>query len=107
MALLYIMGAQLYLSKDNKEKALEFLKKYVDLCVDEFFPLYPHGDEHYDAIDEWLLSQSLGSSLPRNEDVIKQSMLNDVLLGAQFAALADEPAYQKLVKKMKAFVEGS
>ncbi len=105
--LLYALGAHMYMSTGNKDKAIEMLNKYVDVCINSFFPLNLHGDSYFDRIDSWFAEQALGSAAPRNEKVIKESMLNDVLMNPAFVTLAEEPGYKNLVERLKNFVGGN
>jgi transcriptional regulator with XRE-family HTH domain/phosphopantetheinyl transferase (holo-ACP synthase) len=107
MVLLYALGAQLFLSGGNKEKAIEFLNRYVDLCVNGFFPFSLHGDSHFDKIDTWFSELDLGNASPRSESVIKQSMMRDILLNPAFAALTEEPGYKRVVEKLRNFMGGN
>jgi transcriptional regulator with XRE-family HTH domain len=100
---LYTLGAQLFLAQDEKDSALKYLNKYVDVCVSGFFPFTIHGDSHFDLIDDWVSELTLGSAPPRSESVIKQSMLHDVLLSPAFSPLTEEPVYQKLLQKLRDF----
>jgi hypothetical protein len=103
MVLIYAIGAQLYLSSGNKEKTIEFLNRYVDLCVNGFFPFTMHGDSHFNKIDAWFSELDLGNTSPRSESVIKQSMLRDILLNPAFGSLAKEPSYKRLVERLRNF----
>ncbi|MDR1537367.1 MAG: helix-turn-helix domain-containing protein [Clostridiales bacterium] len=107
MALLYALGAQVFLAGGSKEKSIEFLNRYVDVCVNGFFPFTLHGDSHFDKIDDFFSELNLGSASPRSESVIKQSMMRDILLNPSFSALAEEPGYNLAVEKLRNFIGGS
>jgi transcriptional regulator with XRE-family HTH domain len=104
MVLLYALGAQLFLAGGDKEKAVELLDRYVNLCVNGFFPFALHGDSHFDKVEAWLSELALGNASPRSESVIKQSMMRDILLNPAFAALAEEPGYKRVVEKLRDFM---
>jgi hypothetical protein len=106
MALLYALGAQVYLAGGNKEKSIEFLNRYVDLCVYGFFPFTMHGDSHFDRVDAWFAELDLGNASPRSESVIKQSMMRDILMNPAFSAIAQEPGYKRVVEKLRNFTGG-
>jgi len=96
MAQLYVFGARIFLLAGKPEEAVATLKKYVDVCVCGFFPPKPRGDAFFDKIDNWLNANT--DSVPRSDVIIKESMLNDVLLDPVFESLRELPEYVKLVK---------
>ncbi len=105
--LLYAFGANMYCIAGNKEKAVEMLNKYADFCVNRFFPITLHGDSYFDKMGAWLEELALGTAAPRDEKVIKESMLNDVLMNPSFESLADEAGYKSAVQKLKNFIGGN
>jgi transcriptional regulator with XRE-family HTH domain len=107
MVLLYALGAQLFVAEGDKEKAVELLDRYVDLCVNGFFPFTMHGDSHFDKVDAWFSELALGNASPRSESVIKQSMMRDILLNPALETLAEEPGYKRVVEKLRDFVGGN
>lgn len=106
VSLLYISGAHMYLVSGNSEKAMDMLERYVDVCVRNFFPYQLRGDSFFDSIDSWLSDLDLGSTAPRSEKLIKESMMHDVLMNPVFASLSKEPRYQSITQKLKGFIEG-
>ncbi|GHV32392.1 transcriptional regulator [Clostridia bacterium] len=105
MLLLYALGAQLFLAGGNKEKAIDLLNRYVDVCG--IFTFAMHGDSHFDKIDAWFSELDLGNAAPRSESVIKQSMMHDILLNPMFSSLAEEPGYKRVVEKMRELIGGN
>ena len=105
MALLYILGAQMYQSGGFQDKAIELLSKYVDVCIHGFFPVALHGDDFFDRIDSWLSEYS--ETVPRSEAVIKESMMKDVLQSPMFEGLWEHSKYIKIVQKLKVFMGGN
>ncbi|TEB06014.1 HTH-type transcriptional regulator Xre [Pelotomaculum schinkii] len=101
MAQIYFTAAQVYSLQGNAEKALDMLRKYADICTMGFFPYSLHGDSFFDAIDVWFADFDLGADAPRNEKVIKESMLQAVLSNPAFAALAKEPRYKSIIETLK------
>lgn len=101
MAQTYYIAAQVYISQGDAEKSLDMLQQYADICTRGFFPFSLHGDSFFDAIDGWLADFDLGTGPPRNEKVIKASMLQGVLSNPAFAALAEQPRYQTILEALK------
>ena len=105
VALLYAIGAKAYCVNGYSEKAIDMLDKYVEVCIKSFFPYTMHGDSFFDSIDSWLLDLDLGVTAPRSEKVIKESMVQDVLMNPAFTSLAGEPRYKRIVDKLKSNLE--
>lgn len=100
----YLIGANLYCKHGHIEQALELLKKYADVCIKTFFPFKLRGDLFFTDIEQWLDSCEIGSSLPRDERLVKQSMLWGLFAYPSFAALSDEPQYKRIVKMLTDFM---
>jgi hypothetical protein len=103
MVMLYATGAQVFQAAGKDEDALDALEKYVDVCVHGFFPFELRGDAFFDRIDPWL--QANAGAMPRSEMVVKESMLNDVLLNPAFDSLRDNPRFTKLIRVLHDFIE--
>lgn len=101
MVQIYYTAAQVYSLQGNAEKSLDMLQKYADICTKGFFPCKLHGDSFFDAIDGWFADFDLGADAPRNEKVIKESMLQSVLANPAFAALAEKPRYKSIIGALK------
>lgn len=99
----YLIGANLYCKHGHLEKALDWLEKYTDLCVKEFFPFKLRGDSFFTAVDGWLDSCEIGSSLPRDEKLVKQSMLQGLTAFPSFAALSEDLKFQRIVRRLTDF----
>jgi hypothetical protein len=102
MALTYLAAAQALCMNQMQEEALGMLTKYLDLCVNRFFPYSLHGDRFFDSINEWFDCFDLGAQAPRDEKVIKASMLAGVRDQPAFASLRDYPQYKNIVKALEA-----
>jgi len=72
---IYLVAAQGYVGYHDYEAAMDMIQLYADMCTDNFFPLTLHGNEFFDSIDDWIAEFELGKETPRDEKVIKQSML--------------------------------
>ena len=101
MAQIYLSAAQVYSLQGNTEKSLDMLQKYAKICTTGFFPFSLHGDSFFDAIEGWFAEFDLGTSPPRNEKVIKESMLQGVLSNPAFAAFAEQPRYKSIIETLK------
>ena len=100
MIMLYILGAQMYQLGNRPEKALELLGKYVDVCVNGFFPFKVNGDEFFDKLDAAIARDDDPQFQPRDEASVKESMLQE-LQSSVFQPLQDKPEYTRLIEKLK------
>jgi transcriptional regulator with XRE-family HTH domain len=104
MALLYAAGAHMNVLAGKDQEALGMLEKYVDVCCEGFFPYAINGDEFFGEIGDWL--KKMASFMPRSESVVKESMLNDVLMSQTFGGLRAYPAFERLACRLKALIGG-
>lgn len=103
----YITAAQGYMSFGNREKALDLLEEYEKLVTGNIYPLRLHGDRFFNLLDDWLENTlALGSDLPRDEKLIRQSMTEAVSNNPAFAAFENEPRFQNLINRLKKNEEG-
>ncbi len=98
---LYLAAAQGYTMQGNVEKALNMLSKYADICTSNFFPLSLHGDDFFDCIDEWFSHLDLGAPPPRDEKLVKESMIQAIMANPVFSALSEQPKFKSIIKTMK------
>ncbi|MGB4661084.1 MAG: helix-turn-helix transcriptional regulator [Mobilitalea sp.] len=97
---IYLVAAQGYVGHQDYEAAMDMLQLYADMCTENFFPLTLHGNEFFDSIDDWIAEFELGKETPREEKVIKQSMLE----GAKspvYEPLKELARYKSIIGNMK------
>ncbi len=104
---LYYAAAQGYAMQGNNEKSLNMLSKYADICTSNFFPLLLHGDDFFDCIDEWFNDFDLGSKPPRDEKVVKDSMIQGIISNPSFSVLSEHPKYKRIIETMKLKLGGN
>lgn len=97
----YLTMAQGWMALGEKEKALEVLERYAELAGADIYPLHLRGDEFFDLLDEWLEENlSLGEDLPRDESVIRRSMMQAVSENPVFAELKEEPRFRRITGRL-------
>ncbi|MDR2547737.1 MAG: helix-turn-helix transcriptional regulator [Lachnospiraceae bacterium] len=96
----YLLGAEIYCRQGMYEKTFEFLELYTDLCLTFTFPLKIKGDSFFSAVDNWLESSELGSTIPYNEKMLKQRMIESMLALPSLSVLHDQPRYLALLQKL-------
>ncbi|MDW0108676.1 helix-turn-helix domain-containing protein [Sporosarcina aquimarina] len=72
----YISVAQSAAIEHNRELLYNYLTKYVDVCIRHLWPIELRGDDYFDLLDEWLEQLDLGKTALRNDELIKQSILD-------------------------------
>ncbi len=98
---IYFAAAQGYTMFGKDEKALDMLDKYCNICTTNFFPYSLHGDEFFDSINEWFNEFDLGTRSPRDEKLIKESMIQSITVNPVFVSLAEDARYKVILETMK------
>ena len=101
MALTYLNGAYVYVVKGEEDRSLDMLQKYMDLCINGFFPYTLHGDSYFSELDSWFEEFDLGSQAPRSEEVIKESMIQGIVGNPAFANLLDHPRCKNMIRDLE------
>ena len=94
-----LAGAQAFAGLSMTDDALRMLRRYVALCAHFHFTLA--GDGYFDAIGPWLKGLDLGSEAPRDERLIRESILAAVTQNPAFAAMADDVRFRALIEALK------
>ncbi|NBH14108.1 XRE family transcriptional regulator [Lachnospiraceae bacterium] len=98
----YYSMAQEYLKHKEKEKALDTLELYVKLAVSDIYPLKLKGDSYFTLLDGWLEENlPLGCSLPREETLVRKSMITALTKNPAFHQLFEEKRFQDIVRILK------
>lgn len=86
-------------STTDSERCRTYLTKYVNVATTYLFPIVLKGDAYFDLVDEWLeQSLDLGAQALRNEDMIKQSLIQS-LQAPHFAHYDWLPALQQRLEE--------
>ncbi|HBL84242.1 MAG: transcriptional regulator [Clostridiales bacterium GWF2_38_85] len=101
MLQMYLVAAQAYVIQEETEKALNMLTRYADVCDMFSKSLYLHGDSFFDCIESWFNEFDLGTEAPRDQKIVKQSMLQAVEANPTFQSLAETPRYKSIIQKLK------
>ena len=99
----HVTFAMAFAMAGDTQRALDCLEDYVRACRLLEFPLKLHGDAFFDRIDDWLEDMNdMGVDAPRDEALIKQSMLASIVANPAFATLADDPRFKRIIKNLEA-----
>ena len=101
LAKFHILAAQGYMTLGNKNRALEILEEYTELVTGDIYPLQLKGDDCFNLIEEWFDEFDLGTALPRDEKIVRQSMVDGVINNTAFATLIDEHRFQRIARKLQ------
>jgi transcriptional regulator with XRE-family HTH domain len=103
----YFAAAQGFAIQDNTERAIDMLDKYATTCTSNFFPFSLHGDEFFDCVDEWFNEFDLGIEAPRDEKLIKQSIIQSIITNPAFDKLTKIPRYNRIIETLKIKLGGN
>jgi len=99
---LYLSGAQGFITLGEEEKALDLLEQYAKLVTDNIYPLRLQGDSYFYLLGDWLeASLTLGCDLPRDETLVRKSMIEAVTDNPTFLPLAQNPHFQNILHCLK------
>ena len=98
---LYLVAAQGYASFGDINKVLEILGKYKTLVMGDIYPLKLKGDAYFNLLEEWIDELDLGNALPRDEKIVRQSMVDGIAKNPAFASLENNKEYQIIVDQSK------
>ena len=102
-AAIHLMFATAYVMGGNAERALDCLDDYERAVRCLEFPLELHGDAFFDKAQAWLEDVNIiGTSGPREDTLVRKSLVESVSANPAFAVLADEPRFKRIVKSLEA-----
>jgi len=96
---LYYWGARMYQAAGDSEKSIEALRKYVDVCVNGYFPLTIRGDSFFSKIDSWVAK--MDSTLTMHNDSTIKEMMKEAMFDPAFDTLRENQEFISLAKKLK------
>ncbi len=97
----YLLSAQGYAMLGNTNKAIEILEDYTELVLGDIYPLKLKGDDYFNLIDDWFDELDLGTALPRDEKIVRQSMVEGVVHNPVFTSLTDDFRFQRITEKLQ------
>lgn len=100
-----LSAAQQYVTLGEKQKALEYLKLYEEICNEMTFPLRLGKDDFFDAIDGWFQKVNIDIIALREEKLIRQSMVAALTENPVLNSLGDERDYKLIISKLKERME--
>lgn len=107
MLQVYLAGAQGYAMQKNPEKSIDLLERYTSLCTSGTDSFTLHGDDFFDSLDGWFAGFDLGTHAPRDEKLIRGSILQAVEQNPVFGAFSENPRYRNILSKLKQIQGGN
>ncbi len=99
---LHLIFASAYAGAGNTDKAIECLERYARICLSAKFPMTLHGDNFFDKVQPLFDELGTGDGAPRDEALIKQSMIQGVAANPAFDSLTDDGRFKRIVKDLEA-----
>ncbi len=96
----YLNFAVAFAAQNDTERALSALQKYCDLAAGISYPVTLHGDGFFDKIDGWLSKLNLGIHAPRDDQTVKQGIVQCVADNPAFQHLSENLKYKHIVEKL-------
>lgn len=101
-AAIYLSFAMAYMMCDNADLALGCLDGYVRAVRTLSFPIELHGDDFFDKTQSWLEEvNDIGTSAPRDDALVKKSLVESVAANPAFEPLSDDPRFKRIVESLR------
>lgn len=98
----YISAAQAYITQGNEQQAISMLERYRKVTESLLFPITLHGDDYFNQIDEWIIRElDLGQGTPRDDESIRQSLLDSILLNPAFETLKESSDFTSIISSIR------
>lgn len=102
VAAIHLSFAVAFIVSGDADGAIGCLERYERSCRAIEFPVKLHGDGFFDKIDAWLEEENdIGTDAPRDEAIVKKSLVDGVTANPAFAPLSDDPRYRRIVKSLE------
>lgn len=101
----YLTVAEGSLIQGKQEETLKYLESYTSIARGDIYPLKLKGDDFFTLIDEWFESFTIGTNIPRDEKIVKQSMLTALVANPIYKSLEDNVQFRNIIKRPKSINE--
>lgn len=104
-AAIHLSFAMAYMICGCADRALDCLEGYERAARSLVFPIKLHGDDFFDKTESWLEdTNGIGTSVPRDDALVKKSLVESVASNPAFVSLADEPRFVRIVESLREVV---
>lgn len=97
---IYLLVAKKWMGLQEEERALDYLERYTKLATSIGSSFYLRASTFFSQLDQWYETFDLGKMAPRNEVIIKQSMIDAVVMEPLFMSLQTNERFIQLVKRL-------
>ncbi len=98
----YVRALTGYAMQNRPEEAIQYLKKYANLCPTFKITSISRGDDYFYLLEKWLQSEmQLTSVMPRDEHSIKESMISTILDNPALAALQERADFKNIMMNLQ------
>ena len=97
---IYLLVAKKWMGLQEEERALDYLERYTKLATSIGSSFYLRASTFFSQLDQWYETLDLGKMAPRNEVIIKQSMIDAVVMEPLFMSLQTNERFIQLVKRL-------
>ena len=101
-AAIHLSFAMAYMMCGQADRALDCLEGYERAARALPFPIELHGDDFFDKTQSWLEDVNvIGTSAPRDDALVKKSLVESVTANPVFQPLSDEPRFKRITKSLR------
>ena len=102
----YITAAAGYLTIQGPEEALRLLETYTEIVTKDTFTIIGKTDAFFNLLDEQEELPFGIADLPRDEQTIKQSMIDAIASNPAFSALRENQQFKNIVRRLQSKLSG-
>lgn len=101
-AAIHLSFAMAYMMCGHADRALDCLDGYERAVKALSFPIELHGDDFFDKTQSWLEDvNDIGTSAPRDDALVKKSLVESVADNPAFEPLSDDPRFKRIIKSLR------
>ena len=104
-AAIHLSFAMAYMMCGQTDRALDCLDGYERAARALSFPIELHGDDFFDKTRSWLEDiNSIGTSTPRDDALVRKSLVESVAANPVFEPLSDDPRFKRIKESLREVV---
>ena len=99
---IHLSFAMAYMTCGRVDCALDCLDDYERAARALSFPIELHGDGFFDKTQSWLKDiNGIGTSAPRDDALVKKSLMESVAANPAFESLSDDPRFRRIIESLR------